>query len=159
MRSAAEVVKWLRLLRHDPWYRMPANHIPIPALARISGVGTWALFKIMETERISARSTEALGAVIDAIDAGTLVFYNGEPWHLPPDHAPRFMVAILCPESVWSLGSRCQACGGKRFLPVSCGGASWVACYNCMPPEQWPAIGAVVRPVELIAQELRVVYG
>lgn len=55
----------------------------------------------------------------------------------------------------WSLFSRCRTCGNNRYLPIIMNEENYAACYHCLPPSQYPALGAVRQDGSLLLYALQ----
>jgi hypothetical protein len=61
-------------------------------------------------------------------------------------------------ETAWSIWACCNRCQRNQFLPVIINGKPSVACYYCLPPSQYLALGAKPVKKSLIHEALKKFY-
>jgi hypothetical protein len=134
--SSADVVRALTWLRYAPANgRGRGRKTAIKAVAEAAGVNRVTLYRIIQTGQISEKSREALSPVLAMFETGAGLVPR------PPDpHLPRQDKLVRA--SDWKEGSRCRNCGGIGFSPVIMNGTNWYFCDDCLPPTQYPAVGA-----------------
>lgn len=162
--SNAQVRQWMAHVAADAWYRhqMPISHASLSAAC--------GYMKNMLALSCASRHTPAtldrVARVINSIEARRLCFlkYGGGGkdktlrtfyWLELPVTRP--CIRPLDRETAWSLWAYCDRCGSNKFMPIRIQGDDRpsVACYSCLPPDQYPSIGAVPAPHSLIHQALK----
>lgn len=149
--SRAAVVKWFQAIGTDPWYR-DANPVTLYRLAKAIGVSRRTL-NYARRGSVTQRMANRLAPYIEDIENGRLVLTRGQvhwfaqPARRPPPQSP------LVPEQDWMPWSLCRSCAGYRWRAIAIAGKPHAACYNCLPPAQWPSIGAVGRDARLLPPE------
>jgi hypothetical protein len=156
--SAVEIMRALRRYQFDlrDQYR-----VPMSALAAVCNLSRfvvhWARFGIM-----SDRTQVWLSDAIQKIERGELVFFRvGLQWEIdwltPPRSLPGPQPKLLYDED-WNRWAQCATCGtcGWQFKPLLIASRVYRACGQCIPPDQWPAIGG--RPVVTEAARRREAY-
>jgi len=169
----AEVLHWLRSLREDPWYRQfhvivkTRDKDSMKPLSDACGVSCSTLMFAFRNESgarhgrgrngvkkdrgMTQRTVDALGPVMRAVEDGRLIFVGGEPvWRIRPRPLPPPQPRLLLRED-WRDWARCRTCSGSRWAAIVMGGREHAACWNCVPLDQWPALGAVKAKHQLIA--------
>ena len=73
------------------------------------------------------------------------VAYLTAPHSLPGPQAP------LLPRPDFNWWARCRSCGARRFTAVRIGENPHAACWNCVPPYSYGAIGAFASVHRLVA--------
>lgn len=160
--------QWLEHVRADAWY---ASQMPIGMQALGEAIGRPTALKTRgPANPWYAGLLDAVARVIPDIEARLLIFPvigRGKPrgderrpprflWTVAP--AAQLYIRRLSPLSGWTLHAKCASCGGNRFLPVGMGNGSCVACYQCLPPNQYYALGATPMNVSLIMRAARRYY-
>jgi hypothetical protein len=153
---------WFARTKYDDWWR---SQMPITDVAMAGAVGMLK-GKFSESihnkgnysDRVVARKMDPL---IADIERRALVFPKeiGAPkflWLEPPAIPPR--IPKYDDESAWSLWAECQRCQKNKFLPAVMNGKPQVMCYYCLPPKQYPALGAKRVEKSLIHAALKKYY-
>lgn len=163
----AGTLHWMQFVKTDAWWR---SQMPVPQSAMEEVLGLppgWLRHMLQEHPNFSMTNVmPKIAWLIPDIERRALVFpdkIHGDNktkkttpsflWLEPPD--PPFRINRLCPESNWSLWARCRFCGSNQFLPVIIDSKPHVACYNCIKPNQHPAIGATLVKKSLIHEALK----
>jgi hypothetical protein len=99
---------------------------------------------------MSERVRTVLSPFIKGIERGEIRFCRvGQQWVVdyrqPPDPLPAPQDKLVR-ASDWNEWARCRTCAGRWFSPVLMNGSKWYFCDGCLPPAQYPALGA--RPVD-----------
>jgi len=131
----AEVVRRLRLLRYGPDNRASVRggrKIPLKRVAELADLHRVTLYRAIFEGRISDETREALSPVLIMLQTDTGAVSR------PPGPPQNKMVR----SQDWNELSRCSTCGGWQFSPVLMSGAKWHFCDGCLPPSQYPALGA-----------------
>ena len=127
--SASEIVRELTRLCYDPANgRGKGRKVPIKRIAEQAGVHRATLYRIIRDRRISDKSREALSPV--------LVMLQTAPVR---SHPPQAKLVRAADYGEWC---PCLTCGGIGFSPVMMNEAKWFFCNGCLPPGQYPALGA-----------------
>jgi hypothetical protein len=133
----AEIVRQLQLLRNDDANRAPVRggrKVPLIRVAKMAGLHRATLYRAIMQGRISDKSRVALSpALIMHMDGGLLSRQPGPP----PRPQDKLVRAVD-----WNEWSFCRTCGGTSFSPVILHNAAWYFCDGCLPPSQYPALGA-----------------
>lgn len=149
--SRAAVVKWFQAIGIDPWYR-DANPIPLKRLAKAIGVSRRTL-NYARRGAVTQRIADRIAPYIEDIENGRLVLTRGRVhWFAQPARRPQPQPPLV-PEDDWTPWSLCRSCGAYRWRAVAISGKPHAACYCCLPPAQWPSIGAVGRDARLLPLE------
>lgn len=138
---------WLEKVKHDDWWK---TQMPIPrdSLGAVLGLypGELAVMLNNDAKKRLDATLPRISRLIPDIEARKLVFpptKRGKTtitkflWLEPP---PPPKIGKL--SQAWSFWACCSSCGGNRFLPIAIDMRPHVACYNCLHPTQYPAIGA-----------------
>lgn len=137
-----DTLRWYERAQRDPWF---LKEMPISlAVMRESGLYPPRM-------KITEKNYAPLCRHIADIEERRLAVIGGRPiWLEPPASPPR----VIRLASVWTLYCRCLFCDGNKFLPVQMNGADPIlaACYTCLPPSQYPALGAKPVAYSMIAQ-------
>jgi hypothetical protein len=135
--SRADIIRKLAWLRYAPDNgRGKARKLPLKRVAEMAGLNRVSVYRVLWTGRISDRSREALSLVLDMLQTG------GDVVSRSPEQSPALPQDRLVRASDWNEWARCRSCGGRRFSPVIMNGAKWFFCNGCLPPGQYPALGA-----------------
>ena len=128
----AEIVRQLRLLRYDDANRAPVRggrKVPLIRVAKMAGLHRATLYRAIMQGVISERSRAALSRALIMLQA------QMKTGVAPPQDK-------IVRSQDWNELSRCSTCGGWQFSPVLMSGAKWHFCDGCLPPSQYPALGA-----------------
>jgi hypothetical protein len=141
--SKAEIVRALRRYSGD-------RRVPLAVVASLAGLSRQTLYELMRgTSGVMTEATQArLSTAISEIEDGAVrIRRRGQRWEvdcapnpLPPPQDKLVRAADL---NEWA---RCRSCGGRWFSPVIMNGTRWFFCDQCLPPAQYPALGA--RPAD-----------
>ena len=126
----AEIVRELRLLRNDDANRAPVRggrKVPLIRVAKMAGLHRATLYRAIFEGRISDKTRKALSPVLIMLQRA------------PVPHPPQ---AKLVPAADYGEWCPCLTCGGIGFSPVMMNEVKWFFCNGCLPPEQYPALGA-----------------
>lgn len=167
--SREKILLWLRYIKNDPWWK---SQMPVTdaALAKIIGMTKSNFSESMNhvrghSDRVICKK---IGLLIPDIEARKICFPEiiqfGDKgtstpkflWLDPPDQAPR--ICQLSLETAWSLWACCASCGDNKFLSVMLNDSPYVACYKCLPPNQYPAVRATAVKKSLIHAALKKYY-
>lgn len=144
--SHAEAKRWLDRMMSDEWY---ASQMPISRRALTKAAGVQGIFNYEPTKN----AWKALEAVIPKIENREVIFIPGDAF-VVREPSGQWSVAKLT--SRWSIDNRCN-CGCNQFLPVMIE-KEYAACYHCIPPSQYPAIGAKLIKRSLIHDAMKNYY-
>ena len=164
--TRGDVFAWIRRAERDEWYR---DQLPFlrSRLEFVSGhrQNHLSLFFGINKRLLNLppEDLERYGKAIKLIDERRVIWIyfrhtgKAEPdWKYfyldPPD--PRPVRQKLCPLEFFDIFCLCASCGGSKWLPVKMNGKPYAMCYNCAPPDQWPAIGAEKLERNLIAEHV-----
>jgi hypothetical protein len=129
------------------------HRVPLAVVASLAQLSRQTLYEVLHevlrgTSGVMSEATQArLSAVISEIEDGTIkIRRRGQRWEVDcgPDPSPPPQDKLVRAAD-WNEWSRCRTCGGGWFSPVIMNGAKWFFCDGCLPPVQYPALGA--RPV------------
>ena len=138
--SKQEIIRQLRLLRFSPENRANVRggrKKPLKLVAELAGLHRVTVYRAIWSGQLSKPSRTVLSPV--------LVMQTGEgQLPRPPDPPPPPQDKLVRAVD-WNEGSRCRTFGGRRFSPVLMNEAKWFFCDGCLPPAQYPGLGA--RPV------------
>lgn len=152
--SHAQTLRWLELVDNDPWWQ---HQQPVTRSALAFACGYMEKGSVGRAKSLGIAALGKISRLIPEIEARRLCFFR-------PPSAERFIWIDPPPvrhverlTSAWDLSAICAACGCNKFLPVNIRGddKSYAACYSCMPPGQYPAIGAGLLNFSLIHQALK----
>jgi hypothetical protein len=135
--SEAEIVRQLRLLRYGPDNRASVRggrKIPLKRLAEMAGLHRATLYRAIFEGRISDKTRKALSRPLLMLQAKMSTGAVSRPPGPPQDKMVR--------SQDWNELSRCSTCGGWQFSPVLMNSTKWYFCDGCLPPSQYPALGA-----------------
>lgn len=166
--SEAEVLRWLRMVKRDRWYReqCPVPHKGEGGLGAAAGLSYKTLLYAekgihggvggITRPGISQLTIDKLSVAIDAIEDGRLVF-SGRGKHTPstlywleppvPRPAPQ---SPTIEDSRWDYWAECCTCWGRKWLPVRHGRRPEIWCYTCNPPSRWAKGVTTPRLVRLV---------
>lgn len=161
--------KWWEHVRQDDWW-LSQQPISYNAMCAALGIGAEVLRLAVEGYKPPGTIPARLAGVIDRTENRELCFplrksggkKKGEssgPYFLIVERplSPSKIQKISV-EIIWSLHARCVTCSGNKFLPISIDAKPYVACYQCLPPSQFPAIGATRVEKSLIHEALKKFY-
>jgi hypothetical protein len=141
-----EIARRLTLFQHDPWYR-GEHRVPIAALADWCGLSRQTIHVARDGE-MSEATAENLSEAFALIEDGRIRFLRDGPrwvieYRTPPNPLPWPQPRLVLKRD-WQEWARCRSCGGNRWLPAEIPGAgAHMVCYQCEPPSQWRAFGAM----------------
>lgn len=157
----AETKHWLAHIKSDFWWQ---HQMPISGYALSFACGYSSDMLSPRTKRFSQKSLERVSRLIDDIKTRRICFLSstGKPkegetrnfiWVEP---RPK-IIARLVQERFWDIWATCAACGQNQFLPIRISGDDrpYVACYQCIPPDQYRSIGAILVEKSLIHEALK----
>lgn len=159
-----EVRRWLMMIQRDPWYKsqMP---VTIKGIGKIAGGHRVHIMRRIITELDSIRPMHALvqriAELMKKLDKREIVFYRGNAgkaaqfcWLTPPQFCP--FIKPFCLEEEWSLFARCTTCANNKFMPITTNGENknYAACYCCIPPSQYKALGVKLTKKSLLLEAL-----
>lgn len=161
--NRAGTLRWLAHIKSDAWWQ---SQMPIP-MARLDAVlgladGWISHMLAIHPKFPMTNAVPRISQIIPAIERRRLAFPEGKNlspkflWIDPPFDPP--LINRLALASAWSLWATCQFCGDNQFLPVVIDGKPHVACYTCIKPDQYRAIGAVAVKKSLIHEALKKFY-
>jgi hypothetical protein len=136
--SDQEIVRRLRMLRYSPDNRAPVRggrKIPLKYVAGVANLHRATVYRALMSGQLSEKSREALSPVLMMLQADR----KGRLSSLDPSPPPQDK---LVRGADWNERSRCSTCGGISFSPVIMHGTKWYLCDSCLPPTQYPALGA-----------------
>lgn len=165
-----EVKYWLAHIKNDHWWQtqMPISYA---ALSDAVGIERKTFVNMIENKRTyrDVFALKALAPVIISIEKREVCFpevknspLRGAPpiprllRVMPRDPVP--LISRLSQGSAWSLWATCFNCRNNKFLPIIIDHKPYVACYHCLPPSQYRAIGAAPVMRSLIHEVLRAFY-
>lgn len=138
---------WIERTSSDPWY---LSQMRLGKTALYDVLGMTPLFHKKEWT-VSGIMYDRMARLIDPIEARELIFPHRGKGNSMDRSLPRYIwVEPQSPPPVlrriarlaqWSLFARCT-CGSNQWLPVVIDNAEHVCCYRCLPPSQFPSIGA-----------------
>jgi hypothetical protein len=145
MLSVAEIMRALGRYRFE---LRGEYRVPLAVLASIVGISRPSLYRAA-WGYMSTVTRAKLSYFIDLIESGRLRFPRlGREWQVdyrtPPNPLPLPQDRLVRVVD-WNEWAPCR-CGGRRFMPLIIGGRLYRACDQCMPEDQWPAIGG--RPTD-----------
>lgn len=169
-----EVCDWLQHIKHDAWFR---SQMPLPfiAIARTLGIDYDEMNHFLIARNVIHRGKyhykrypmcDKIAALKRKIDNREIVFYPDTSRRYDIHRRPAFacfLVPIkpeprldpLISEAEWSLFARCKQCGKNQFMPIKMNGNDHAACYRCIPPSQYKAMGATLAGKILIMEALK----
>lgn len=162
-----QVLSWYYHTRQDRWWK---TQMPITTVAFDAVIGTGTELRHALNPKKSTKPDETLTRIsflISDIEKRKLVFplvtQSGKkgvttPKFLWLEPEPDRVIEKLSSKSCWSIWSRCRSCGGNKFLPIAIDLKPHVACYSCLPPDQYPVIGAYTVHGSLIHEALKKYY-
>ena len=136
--SADEIIRWLRLLCYSPDNRAlvrGGRKIAIKYVAWLANLHRATLYRAITSGKLSEKSRMALSPVLTRLQASE----TGRRCSLDPSPPPQDK---LVRGVDWNEWSRCRSCGGHGFSPVIMNSSKWYFCDSCLPPTQYPALGA-----------------
>jgi hypothetical protein len=139
----SDIVSALRRYRYDPELR-GERRVPLAVVAALAGLSRETIYqallgKMNETTRV------VLSRIISWIETGQVRLRRcGQRWEpefrQPPEPLPPPQDKLTRAED-WRDWGACRTCGGRKWSAVALHGAAWRACANCVPRDQWPAMG------------------
>lgn len=164
--SLKEAIRTIDLLIADPWYK---DQMPVTRVALASLVGGSRALRMRNILHSNGQCLQKIAKLIPDIEARNIVFTPEPPqrvkmkelppyaiWITPPETAPR--MPKISPISAWTIFSRCASCDGNKWIPAEMGGKEHVLCYPCLPPSQYPALGAKKINRRLIHEAIKKYY-
>ena len=165
--SREAALHWLQNMRASDWWQ---SQMPISdhALSEAMGKDKTYVRITLDTSR-PGRTDEMLSLLsklIPDIESRKLCFPAPRPGNIKKgtDRPPKFMwldpqpVTIPRLSSSWSLWAECVACHGNQFLPVFIDQKPHFACYHCIHPTQYQAVGATPVKLSLVHEALKQYY-
>ena len=149
--------RWLADVRDDPWFRIN----PVPMMSRafkeVSGLQDVIVkrlqygYRFEDGTAILPATWLKLQHTVERIERGELIFVGVPARTLRYD-----AVALMAPDplppaqpkltarAAYDYWAPCRSCAGRRYVGLVLGGADWAACYTCLPPVQYRAVGAAI---------------
>ena len=158
--SMADIAKQLKRYRNNPEYA-GIYRIPFAALAEYCGISRDSVYAAEQGDWLSNEVVHGLSHAIEDIKGRRVVFIErrggkpdkeGLPSFIrldPPKVTPR--IHQWGREIQWTIHSHCT-CGNNIFLPITLNGEHQVACYYCLPHDQYRSIGAIARKLGELAK-------
>ena len=142
--SVADIVRALRNYRYNPAFT-GSRRVPLSAIAQLCGLTRETIYQARRGVMSETTRTK-LTTVIGWINEDKVRFRRngqqwGVEWRTPPDPLP-LPQDKLVRASDWNEWSQCRTCSGLRWSPIVMTNARWYVCDQCVPKNQWPAIGA-----------------
>jgi hypothetical protein len=141
--SRKEIVSWLQRTLRDDWYarQMPVR---ISTYEKFSGLSNKILEKLIYEDEYFPReqTLDRLASMIKQIETREVVWHRTHFLYQTPPKNPSRRPKIYEADSGFSVFSKCLTCGGNKWLPSRMDGKLQIMCYSCVPPSQWPALGA-----------------
>lgn len=166
-----QTLRWLEYVKRDDWWQ---SQMPVStgALDAVFGLYRKSIHQMLRgrAKATSRPVMEKIARVIPDIESRKLVFPEANKCQAFAGKvlAPRFVwldlpainveISRLSAESAWTLWARCHSCLSNTFLPVAIDGKPHVACYSCLPPSQYRALGATAVKKSLIHEALKKYY-
>jgi hypothetical protein len=156
-----EVMRWLRLIEDDPWYRISPVPVFTACFLELMGRSESGRNTLREARdgrpgggsgRRTGNHFTVLGAGLAAQVAGLMkeiaegrLVFTDKPWTAfrltPPAKMPLAQGPFVL-RADYNWWARCRACQGRRFAPVTIYGCNHVVCFDCMPPHAYASLGA-----------------
>lgn len=137
--SKTYAARWFAQAMKDPWYK---SQMPILKKVVLSAIGLTCFGSIDRAAKL-----------IPSIENRNLIFLKDRFIWMDPQVILK--INRLTPVAFWSLFARCLSCGGNKFLPVEIDQKEKAACFLCLPPSQYPSIGAKPIKRSLIADSVK----
>ena len=165
--SRQEVMDWIERFRNDPWQlsEMPVTATVLASLCNMQPITFQKIFD--GSQEISQPLCAKMTRFIPEIEErrvvwsdlqSTLQYGRGRGktvvLYLEP---PKNVVVMprLFPRAGWDIFVACSSCRSRKWLPVETDGKPFVACYTCLPPSQYAALGLVPSKDKLIREFVR----
>lgn len=161
--SHHEIITKMKKMFRNSWFKhqMPVNYISFSKA--VGNKDHHRMHDLITAKYINPQNEliKKCTRLTKMIEKREVVFIEraGHVFLRPPEfchHIPKY-----CLMESWSLFARCQTCTDNKFLSVLNGDAEMVACFNCIPPSQFSAIGVKLSKRKLIEEaiiKLGIVY-
>jgi hypothetical protein len=140
-----DIARALWRYTNDPDLRGEWRRVPIEAVAAIAQLSRPTIYEARRG-RMTEDTRAILSKIIPQIESGEIRFRRvGRQWETefrrPPARRPppRDRLTRAADHREWA---QCRTCQGDRWEAIEMHGTAWVACAQCIPKSQWPAIGA-----------------
>lgn len=167
--TRAQTFRWMELIKVDPWW---ASQMPVGIVPLQSALGLPHRHDFREVIRPGDRHytpgmIDRISRIIPKIESRHVCFpHKVMGWRKPGELDTKFIflepvplgINRICISHNWSLWAFCLSCGNNKFMPVMMNGKKHVACYNCIPPDQYRALGATMEKGSLIHEALKKYY-
>lgn len=144
--SNATTKLWLDRTMSDEWY---ASQMPISRNALKKAMGVGGIFNDEPTNN----AWRALQSLIPKIENREVIFMPGHEVIVRLPEEKRIQRKL---SAGWSLDGWC-GCGSNKYLPVMIE-KEYAACFICIPPSQYRAIGATPIKRSLILDAMKNYY-
>lgn len=156
--STQEFQSWYMSRKNDHWHQsqMP---IEMGILETLSNVTPRTIREMLDGKKPARLYSEALEKLSDAardIDGRRVIWRVGKLGRYEFSYilanARRGFRVRLHPHISFNPLAFCASCHGDKWLPAQIDGKAHVLCYSCLPPDQWPSLGATPEKFSLIAR-------
>lgn len=147
-RSFAAQRIWMKDAMQDEWYR---SQMPVSVTSFYKALG---IYKRTVQTFLAERSNLDLSHIIDQIERRALMWSKKGVLRDEIRSREKIWRAKLTEDVGFDIHAKCLTCSGNKWLPVIMNGKTHIFCYTCIPPSQWPSLGAVTSPRNLIAEHI-----
>jgi hypothetical protein len=151
--SLEQTHKWLNHAMSDFWYK---HQMPVTGKLLDDCLGYTLAFKKRTPYAWSDEAVGKLGRLIPEIERRAVIFSKRaykRPAAIYVSEPPRIAPQIKKISTTWSLYATCLSCGDNQFLPIMMERA-YVACYNCIHPSEYKALGGRLIDESIITTAL-----
>lgn len=157
-----ETKRWLAHVKSDFWWQ---HQMPISGYALSFACGYSTDMLSPRAGGFGPKTLARVSRVIDDIETRKICFLPTQGFFKKGTRPRNFvwveprtkMIGRLVQEKFWDIWATCAACGHNQFLPIRIFGEErpYVACYQCIPPDQHRSIGAILVEKSLIHEALK----
>lgn len=157
--SLSQVREWYQRWHGDHWYKtqMPMT---LERLADVCEMSVHTIRDMMGDDILPKPETlNRVESGIEKIEERRVIWFKQPGYKLrmihlvPPTSPPRR--AKLSRHEGFDVFSVCATCQNNKWLPLKIDDKDHIACYSCLPPAQWPSIGAFSSRRSLIRDYIR----
>jgi len=151
--SLEQTHKWLNHAYADFWYK---HQMPITGRLLDDCLGLTNVYRYKRPYTWGDDTVLKLARLIPEIERRAVIFTKAKyrkPAQIYVSEPPKLAPKIKKISSVWSLYATCLSCGDNQFLPVMME-KPYVACYHCIDPKEYKALGGRLIDESIITTAL-----
>lgn len=151
MLPKSEIARRLRVIINDPTNIRRGG----PTVTAVSNLCGWPSAEremrcyAASRGHMTENSQALLSEVLTKIETGEITFRKAGPtgWAVEPVfnidwNAPKRPQDRMVRRDDYVAKAPCRSCGNREFTPLTVHGGRWYGCRQCVPPNQWRALGA-----------------